>query len=102
MKTPNGQIKDIDEFVAKIDEMKKKDKMDLSRDQDLAIAIMNLVSIEEHFFFTAEKTGERVRRHRIPLNFKDQNISVNITHNTVNESMCLLDYGVDLEEYINQ
>lgn len=59
MKTPNGQIKDLDEFVAKIDEMKKKDKMDLSRDQDLAIAIMNLVSIEEHFFFTAEKTGSK-------------------------------------------
>ena len=59
MKTPNGQIEDLDEFVAKIDEMKKRDKMDLSRDQDLAIAIMNLVSIEEHFFFTAEKTGDR-------------------------------------------
>jgi len=33
--------------------------MDLSRDQDLVIAIMNLVSIEEHFFFTAEKTGDK-------------------------------------------
>ena len=27
----------------------KKGKMDLSSDQDLSIAIMNLVSIEEHF-----------------------------------------------------
>jgi hypothetical protein len=59
MKTTNGQIKDLDKFVAKIDEMKKKDKMDLSSDQDLVIAIMNLVSIEEHFFFTAEKTGSK-------------------------------------------
>ncbi len=56
---PNEPIKNLDEFVAKIDEMKKKDKMDLSRDQDLVIAIMNLVSIEEHFFFTAEKTGDK-------------------------------------------
>jgi len=32
--------------------------MDLSFDQDLSIAIMNLISIEEHFFFTAEKTGK--------------------------------------------
>lgn len=38
--------------------MKKQDKMDLSSDQDLSIAIMNLISIEEHFFFTAAKTGK--------------------------------------------
>jgi len=31
--------------------------MDLSSDQDLSIAIMNLVSIEEHFFFR-RKTGK--------------------------------------------
>lgn len=30
---------------------------DLSRDEDLAIGVMNLVSLEEHFFFTAVKTG---------------------------------------------
>jgi hypothetical protein len=60
MDTKNtGPIKNLDEFVAKIDEMKKKDKMDLSSDQDLTIAIMNLVGIEEHFFFTAEKTGKK-------------------------------------------
>jgi len=38
--------------------MKKQDKMDLSSDQDLSLAIMNLVSIEEHFFFTGAKTGK--------------------------------------------
>jgi hypothetical protein len=54
-----GPIKNLDEFVAKIDQMKKKDKMDLSSDQDLTVAIMNLVGIEEHFFFTAEKTGKK-------------------------------------------
>jgi len=42
--------------VQKVDAMKKQDKMDLSSDQDLSIAIMNLVSIEEHFFFTGAKT----------------------------------------------
>jgi len=52
-------IKDLNEFIQKVDEMKKQDKMDLSSDQDLSIAIMNLVSIEEHFFFTAEKTGKK-------------------------------------------
>ncbi len=60
MDTKNtGPIKNLDEFVAKIDQMKKKDKMDLSSDQDLTVAIMNLVGIEEHFFFTAEKTGKK-------------------------------------------
>lgn len=48
-------IKNLDEFVKKVDNMKKQDKLDLSSDQDLSIAIMNLVSIEEHFFFTGAK-----------------------------------------------
>ncbi len=49
---------DVEQFVEKVMESKKKDKMDLSSDQDLSIAIMNLVSIEEHFFFTGAKTGK--------------------------------------------
>ena len=53
-----NKIKNLNEFVTKIDQMKKQDKMDLSSDQDLSLAIMNLISIEEHFFFTAEKTGK--------------------------------------------
>lgn len=53
-----NKFKNLNEFVEKIDQMKKQDKMDLSSDQDLSIAIMNLISIEEHFFFTAEKTGK--------------------------------------------
>ncbi|MBD3244484.1 MAG: hypothetical protein GF335_00640 [Candidatus Moranbacteria bacterium] len=57
-KASKNPFKDLNEFVEKVDEMKKKDKMDLSSDQDLSIAIMNLVSIEEHFFFTAVKTGK--------------------------------------------
>ena len=51
-------IKNINEFVAKADHMKKQDKMDLSSDQDLSFAIMNLVSIEEHFVFSGAKTGK--------------------------------------------
>ena len=55
MDTP---LKNYQELVQKVDELKKQDKMDLSSDQDLSIAIMNLVSIEEHLFFTANKTGK--------------------------------------------
>lgn len=51
-------MKKLDEFVAKIDDMKKQNKMDLSSDQDLSIAVMNLISIEEHFFFTGAKLGK--------------------------------------------
>ncbi|MFH1546150.1 MAG: hypothetical protein ABIE14_02140 [Patescibacteria group bacterium] len=55
MNNNQNPIKNLDEFVRKVDEMKKQEKMDLSSDQDLSIAIMNLVSIEEHFFFTGAK-----------------------------------------------
>lgn len=53
-----GNIKKdkIDEFVAKTLAMKKQDRMDLSSDEDLSIAIMNLISLEEHFYFSGAKT----------------------------------------------
>lgn len=46
----------IQEFVEKINELKRDNKLDLSTDEDLSLAIMNLIGIEEHLFFTAEKT----------------------------------------------
>ncbi|MFA6428903.1 MAG: hypothetical protein WCV84_00185 [Patescibacteria group bacterium] len=51
-------IPKLDDLIKKVDDAKKQEKMDLSSDQDLVIAIMNLVSIEEHFFFTSMKTGK--------------------------------------------
>lgn len=56
--TNQNPIKNINEFIEKVDQMKKQEKMDLSSDQDLSIAIMNLVGIEEHFFFTGAKLGK--------------------------------------------
>lgn len=58
MENNQNPIENLNEFIQKVDEMKKQDKMDLSSDQDLSLAIMNLVSIEEHFFFTGAKTGK--------------------------------------------
>jgi hypothetical protein len=52
------KIKNLNEFVEKMDNLKKQEKMDLSSDQDLTFAIMNLISIEEHFIFTGAKTGK--------------------------------------------
>ena len=48
----------INKFVEKVEKLKKEHKLDLSSDEDLSIAIMNLVSLEEHFFFTGAKTGK--------------------------------------------
>jgi len=50
-------IDNIDNFIKKV-QSSKKQELDLSSDEDLSIAIMNLISIEEHFFFTGAKTGE--------------------------------------------
>lgn len=47
--------KDVNQWLKKIEEIKKGD-VDLSRDEDLSIALMNLISLEEHFYFTAMKT----------------------------------------------
>jgi len=51
-------IMSLNEMIDKVDKLKKDNELDLSSDQDLSIAIMNLVSIEEHFFFTGAKTGD--------------------------------------------
>jgi len=46
----------VEEWLEKI--KKSKDNMaDLSRDEDLSIGIMNLISLEEHMFFSYAKTG---------------------------------------------
>jgi len=47
-----------EEVLKKIEELKKGRDFDLSVEEDLAIAIMNLVSLEEHFFFTGAKTDK--------------------------------------------
>lgn len=46
------------EFIDKINKLKSSGTVDLSLEEDLSLAIMNLVSLEEHFFFTGEKTGK--------------------------------------------
>ena len=52
-----SDILSLHDMIEKVDKLKKDNVLDLSSDQDLSIAIMNLVSIEEHFFFTGAKTG---------------------------------------------
>ncbi|MEK7094075.1 MAG: hypothetical protein AAB903_01905 [Patescibacteria group bacterium] len=47
----------IEELIEKVNKLKASGELDLSMEEDLSIAIMNLISLEEHFYFTAEKTG---------------------------------------------
>lgn len=52
------KAENVKEFVERVDNAKKKNPKDLSSDQDLTIAIMNLISIEEHLIFSGAKTGK--------------------------------------------
>jgi len=49
---------DYKKLIEKVHSAAKDNKLDLSSDEDLSIAIMNLIGIEEHLFFTAEKTNK--------------------------------------------
>jgi hypothetical protein len=52
------QDRSVSKFLQKVQDAKKESKVDLSSGEDLSIAVMNLVSLEEHFFFTSQKTGK--------------------------------------------
>lgn len=52
------KARNVKEFVERLDQAKKQNPKDLSSDQDLTIAIMNLISIEEHLMFSGAKTGK--------------------------------------------
>jgi hypothetical protein len=56
---------DVKRLLEKVDKVTKEKKLDLSSDEDLSIAIMNLISIEEHLFFTAEKTGHKDKYYEL-------------------------------------
>jgi hypothetical protein len=49
-------IKTYKDLVKKVDSFKIDSNLDLSSGEDLSIGVMNLISIEEHLFFTYNKT----------------------------------------------
>ncbi|MEK7072427.1 MAG: hypothetical protein AAB969_02550, partial [Patescibacteria group bacterium] len=51
----NDKIPTIEEFLAKVESLKDRAGVDLSTSEDLSLAVMNLISLEEHFFFTGVK-----------------------------------------------
>ncbi len=57
MKLQNVKQKaSLETFLAKVETAKKEGGVDLSTAEDLSLAVMNLISLEEHFFFTGVKT----------------------------------------------
>src|SRR3989338_7603053 len=52
----NGKLPAMDGFFSKIESLKEKAGADLGTAEDLSLAVMNLISLEEHFFFTGMKT----------------------------------------------
>jgi hypothetical protein len=48
----------MEELLEKVNKIKASGSFDLSMEEDLSIAIMNLVSLEEHFYFTGQKTNK--------------------------------------------
>ncbi len=50
--------KDLQKFIDKAKNLEKGHSMDLSSGEDLSVAIMNLIGIEEHMFFTSQKLGD--------------------------------------------
>jgi hypothetical protein len=65
----------IQDLLDKVEKVTKQKELDLSSGEDLSIGIMNLISIEEHLFYTSQKTKDKkyldlldeVRRMRTEL-----------------------------------
>ncbi len=49
---------DYQQLLDKVKKIEKNEKLDLSSGEDLAIGVMNLIAIEEHMFYTANKTND--------------------------------------------
>jgi hypothetical protein len=56
--TNDPKIISFEELQKKITALKENRGVDLSTEEDLSIAVMNLISLEEHFFFSGAKTGK--------------------------------------------
>lgn len=52
-------IKTYKDLLSKVEKMSVSKNLDLSSGEDLSIGIMNLISIEEHLFYTSQKTGNK-------------------------------------------
>lgn len=49
---------DLQKFMDKVKQAESGHQFDLASGEDLSMAVMNLIAIEEHMFFNANKTGK--------------------------------------------
>lgn len=51
--------KEVQKLLDKIEKVTAQKELDLSSGEDLSIGVMNLISIEEHLFYTSQKTKDK-------------------------------------------
>src|SRR3990170_1104845 len=53
-----NKIKNVKSLLQRVEEVTKQKELDLSSGEDLSIGVMNLIAIEEHLFYTFNKTKD--------------------------------------------
>jgi hypothetical protein len=53
------RIANFKDLLEKVEKVAQQKELDLSSGEDLSIGIMNLISIEEHLFYTSQKTKDK-------------------------------------------
>lgn len=67
-----------------------RNNIDLTNQEDLSIAVMNLISIEEHLIFTAMKTGKEEYLHILgSIRSLRKNLLKKLVRNTEGELWCI-------------
>ncbi len=80
----------MQEILTKIKNLEKDNKLDLSSDEDLSVAVMHLISIEEHLFFSYEKTDNQEFLNNInAIREMRKQMMEKLIKNKTGESWCL-------------
>ncbi|MBU1876837.1 MAG: hypothetical protein ABH876_00045 [Patescibacteria group bacterium] len=102
------QEEQINNLLDKIKKLEDSNKADLSSKEDLGVAVMNLISIEEHLFFTYQKTNKdnylellnevrQIRKHYLAQIVKDPEGEIwCISKHLLASSMRLIEVGTKM------
>ncbi len=82
-------IPDFKSFMEKVEKLRKGGGVDLNAAEDLSLAVMNLISLEEHFFFTGAKTGkDKYFDHVVEIREMRKNLLARLMPNHEGETWC--------------
>lgn len=80
----------MQEILTKIKNLEKDNKLDLSSDEDLSVAVMHLISIEEHLYFSWSKTDNKEFLDNInAIREMRKQLMEKLVKNKTGESWCL-------------